>query len=327
MMLLRPLRGGMTPLLNMRKQHTIDREVWGKGVGLHSGSEVNMVLKPAPPDFGVRFRRTDVETSPLIPARYSNVADTFHATTIAVKGASVSTIEHLMAAIVGKNIDNVLVEVDGPEVPIFDGSASHYLELLNCAGLRTQEAPRRRITLARPITVREGDAYIRVTPASELRIRYAIDFPHPLVGRQEMTWVFDETAFSRDIAGARTFGFLRDLEMLRHAGLARGGSLENAIVFDESQVLNTGGFRYANECVRHKILDFLGDLSLMGMPVVGQFDLYKAGHSLHGKLVRELMTHPDSVAVSVPASIPTRIPSPLFPYFPDHLGNLASSIG
>jgi UDP-3-O-[3-hydroxymyristoyl] N-acetylglucosamine deacetylase len=311
----------------MRKQHTIEREVWARGVGLHSGKEINMVLKPASPNFGVRFRRTDIAARPLIPARFSNVADTFHATTIAVKGATVSTIEHLMAAIVGKNIDNVLVEVDGPEVPIFDGSASHYVDLLNRAGTRVQDAARRGISIARAILVQEGDAYIRVTPSPELRIRYIIDFPHPLVGRQEKSWVFDEAAFSRDIAGARTFGFLRDIEMLQNAGLARGGSLDNAIVFDERQVMNPEGFRYADECVRHKILDFLGDLSLMGMPVAGQFELYKAGHSLHGKLVRQLMTQPESVAISTPAPTAGTVVTPIFSRFPKHMGNLVPSVG
>lgn len=300
------------------RQHTIKREVWCKGIGLHSGTSVSMRLKPAPPNYGLRFCRADIPDSPVINAHHHQVIDTLFATTIGFDGVVISTIEHLMAAFLGCRIDNVLVELDGPEVPIFDGSAAAYLKLLARAGSREQAAPRQYLKVETPLLVKEGDAFIKATPADCFRVHYSIDFSHPLVGRQEISWCFSETSFAREIARARTFGFFRDVQKLQGMGLARGGSLDNAIVFDDRGILNNDGFRYNDECVRHKVLDFMGDLALAGMPLLGNFQAYKAGHSLHNRFLRQLITSPESYAVVSSSSlIPAFFRSPTFPIFPE----------
>jgi UDP-3-O-[3-hydroxymyristoyl] N-acetylglucosamine deacetylase len=290
--------------LGLINQHTVRREVQCSGVGLHSGVRVWMRLKPAPPSFGVRFLRLDARNHKAIIAHYHQVVDTFLATSIGIDGVSVSTIEHLMAALMGCGIDNVLVELDGPEVPIFDGSAAPYLDLIQRAGRREQNAPRQWLRIERPFTVREGDAYIIASPSHTFRVRYTIDFPHPLVGTQQLTWSFDEGTFARDIARARTFGFLRDVQKLKSMGMARGGSLTNAIVFDDYGVLNGDGFRYADECVRHKILDFVGDLALAGTSLLGSFEAYKAGHSLHNRFLKKLIGKAGSYSLLTPRYTP-----------------------
>ena len=279
------------------KQHTLGCEVCGEGIGLHSGARVTMRLKPARSNYGIRFRRMDMASRPYISAHQHQVSDTLLATSLGCDGASVSTVEHLMAAFLGSSIDNVLVELNGPEVPIFDGSATPYLKLLQRAGIQEQQAPRQCLKIQRPLLVQDGDAYIKAIPADSFGVRYVIDFPHPLVGRQEFTWNFSESAFAGEIAKARTFGFLKDVQKLKRMGMARGGSLDNAIVFDDHGLLNRDGFRYADECVRHKILDFLGDLALVGMPLVGHFEAYKAGHALHNRFLRQLITKSESYAI------------------------------
>lgn len=267
-----------------------------------------MRLKPAPPDFGVRFRRMDLGGQPVVVAHHNQVVDTFLATTIGYKGAVVSTIEHLMAALFGYGVDNVVVELDGPEVPILDGSAAPFLEVLRQAGLEEQNAIRKCMVIERPLVVKDGDAYIKASPADHFHVRYAIDFPHPLVGKQEISWSFDEPAFAREIAKARTFGFLKDVQKLQSLGLAQGGSLANAVVFDDSGLLNKDGFRYGDECVRHKVLDFVGDLALAGMPIRGSFEVRKAGHALHNALLKQLSTKPGYWALSSAS----RAPMPFF---------------
>ncbi|MGA7878265.1 MAG: UDP-3-O-acyl-N-acetylglucosamine deacetylase [Desulfoferrobacter sp.] len=301
------------------RQHTIKREVWCRGVGLHSGTKVSMKLKPAPPNYGYRFCRVDIPDYPIITAHHHQVVDTLFATTIGFNGVVVSTVEHLLATFFGSRIDNVIVELDGPEVPIFDGSAATYLQLLERAGLQEQSAPRNYLKIERPILVKEGDSFIKASPADCFRVHYLIDFSHPLVGRQEYSWSFSEKSFAREIAKARTFGFFKDVQKLQGMGLARGGSLDNAIVFDEHRILNNDGFRYNNECVRHKILDFMGDLALAGMPLVGHFQAYKAGHALHNRFLRQLVTTPNNYAVlNFAAPIPTTyLRSPSFPIFPE----------
>jgi UDP-3-O-[3-hydroxymyristoyl] N-acetylglucosamine deacetylase len=300
------------------RQHTINKEVWCRGVGLHSGARVSMKLKPAPINSGLQFCRTDMADRPVIVAGHQRVVDTLFATTIGFDGVVVSTVEHLLAAFLGFGVDNVLVELDGPEVPIFDGSAATYLKLLSRAGLREQPAPRQYLRVERTIQVKEGDAFIKVSPADCFRVHYLIDFSHPLVGRQEFSWCFNETSFAREIARARTFGFFKDVQKLQNMGLARGGSLDNAIVFDERGILNNDGFRYNNECVRHKILDFIGDLALAGMPLLGHFQAYKAGHALHNRFLRQLITSPETYAIlSSTLLIPTVLRSPSFPIFSD----------
>ena len=289
------------------KQRTVMREVRCEGVGLHSGARVSMRLKPAAPDTGIRFRRMDVCDRPVIQANHNRVVDTFLATSIGFDGVVVATIEHLMAALMGRGVDNVLIELDGPEVPIFDGSAAPYLKVLQEAGIREQDVPRRHLRIDRPVLVMDGDAYIRATPSDRFRVRYTIDFPHPLVGRQEHSWSFSEHSFDRDISKARTFGFLKDVEKLQSMGLARGGSLANAVVFDERSVLNQEGFRYSNECVRHKILDFIGDLALAGMPPQGSFEVYKAGHALHSRFLKKLMANPATCSTATSYDAPVQI--------------------
>jgi UDP-3-O-[3-hydroxymyristoyl] N-acetylglucosamine deacetylase len=274
-------------------QQTIKREVVCVGVGLHTGQEVHMRLRPAPPDFGIRFCRIDLPGRPVIAARFDQVVQTDFATTLGLNGVTISTTEHLLAAFLGSRIDNAMVELDAAEVPIFDGSAVPYLALIKDAGIAEQHIPRDFLKVSRPLEVRDGEAFIKVSPAEQLQITYTIDYPHPLLGRQTSRWRFTKTSFEAEIAGARTFGFLKDLDQLQAMGLARGGSLANAIVFDEDHLLNHGGFRFGDECVRHKILDLMGDLALVGRPVLAHFEAYKAGHTLHNRLVRQLLAAPE----------------------------------
>ncbi len=246
----------------------------------------------------------DLRDRPVVPAHHSHIVDTFLATTIGHNGVVVSTVEHLMAALVGFGVDNVMVELDGPEVPILDGSAAPFIEVLREAGLKEQNAPRKCLTLAKPVQVRDGDAYIKASPSRHFHVRYTIDFPHPMVGRQELSWSFDESAFAQDIAKARTFGFLKDVQKLQSLGLAQGGSLANAIVFDDRGMLNKDGFRYEDECVRHKVLDFIGDLALAGVPVRGSFEVRKAGHALHNSFLKQLTHNQGTFAIQSAAYVP-----------------------
>lgn len=274
-------------------QQTLKHDVSCVGVGLHTGKQVRMRLRPAPPDAGIRFCRVDLPHKPVIAARFDQVVQTVFATTLGFNGVTISTTEHLLAALFGSGIDNAMVELDAPEVPIFDGSAAPYLDLIRVAGMAMQQPPRRYLKVAHPLEVRDGEAFIRVSPADQLQITYTIDYPHPLLGRQTARWRFSNGSFEREIAGARTFGFLKDLDQLQSMGLARGGSLANAIVFDDQHLLNHDGFRFGDECVRHKILDLMGDLSLIGRPVLAHFEAHKAGHTLHNRLVRQLLAMPE----------------------------------
>ncbi len=306
------------------KQHTLKKEVRCEGTGLHSGLDIALRLKPAPENFGVRFRRLDLPERPTVVARYDEVTDTSLATTIGSNGATVSTIEHLMAAFVGMGVDNVLVELTGPEVPILDGSAAGYFKLIQKSGLKKQGAYRHYFKVERPFTVREGDAFIKAIPSDQFEVCYTIEFPHPLIGRQEFSWCFEKSAFARDIAKARTFGFLKDVQQLQRMGLARGGSLENAIVFDDRGLLNDEGFRYPDECVRHKVLDFMGDVALAGKPLLGRFEVHKAGHKLHNQFLETLMNRKDFCSLVVPMPY---IP-PVFQHhnpLPSFVGNFALS--
>jgi UDP-3-O-[3-hydroxymyristoyl] N-acetylglucosamine deacetylase len=300
-----------------QKQHTIRREVRCEGMGLHSGASIALKLKPAPPNYGIRFRRTDLPDRPVVSARYNEVADTSLATTIGSNGASISTVEHLMATLAGLGIDNALVEVNGPEVPIFDGSAASYFRLLQKAGLKRQNAFRQYYKVEEPLTITDGDAYLKAEPSDQFQVSYIIDFPHPLIGKQEFTWHYNKATFGRDIAKARTFGFLKDVQKLQSLGLAQGGSLSNAVVFDELEVLNHEGFRYPDECVRHKVLDFIGDLALAGRPVIGAFEVYKAGHRLHNLFLEALMMRKGCCTLVAPQRVTAFIPPPPMPSFLD----------
>jgi len=286
------------------KQHTIGQSVWCSGVALHCGLKVALVLRPAPVGHGIKFVRTDIPESPSICANYSNVVNTIQATTIGSAGVAIATVEHLMAALYGCGVDNVLVELSGPEAPIFDGSAAPYVNLIRKASIVEQDGVRKYLSIQKALTVSEGDSFIKATPSEQFQVRYVIDYPHPCVGKQAYSWALKNGSFGREIAKARTFGFLKDVLKLQKMGLIQGGSLSNAVVFDDHALLNADGFRYSDECVRHKILDFVGDLALTGLPVLGKFEVQKAGHSLHSRFLKELMNGGGYAARS-PVPIPS----------------------
>ncbi|KPV39494.1 UDP-3-O-(3-hydroxymyristoyl) glucosamine N-acyltransferase [Thiohalorhabdus denitrificans] len=279
----------------MVAQRTLRNSIQGTGIGLHSGEKVAVTLHPAPEDTGIVFRRADLPECPEIPAWVENVVETTLCTTLGVNGIRVATVEHLMAAFAGLGIDNAYVDLDGAEVPIMDGSAAPFVFLLQCAGVREQEAAKRFIRIKRRIQVSDEDRKVSFEPCNALRIHFQIDFDHPLMrDNNEVELDFSETAFTREISRARTFGFARDVERLQEQGVALGGNLDNAIVVDDHRLLNEEGLRYHDEFVRHKVLDSIGDLYLMGHPVLGCFRGYKSGHALNNRLLRALLA--DSTA-------------------------------
>ncbi len=273
-----------------------------------------MTLHPAPANRGVVFRRTDLAGAPIIEARPSHVVDTQNATTIAKNGVAVRTIEHLMSALAGMGVDNVQVDLTGPEVPILDGSAAPFVELLRQAGLRRQFAPKTFLKVRQPITVDLGTRSLRIVPSQRLKVIYTMCFDHPLLGEQTVAMEVGRERYVRDIAPSRTYGFLRDLDTLMRLGLAKGGSLENALVIGEEGVLN-GPLHFPDELVRHKILDLLGDLYLLGKPLVGTIIAQGAGHRLHLQLVHRIQEHlgmnPEPFSLS--AGAVEQWVSPLFP--------------
>jgi UDP-3-O-[3-hydroxymyristoyl] N-acetylglucosamine deacetylase len=271
------------------KQRTLKEPVGCTGLGLHSGEKVKINIKPAPSGTGIRFLRTDLSGHSFIDARFDNVFDTTLATSIGTKGCRVSTIEHLMAAFYGLGIDNAQVELDGPEVPIMDGSSAPFVYLLKSAGIEEQKEPKRFIVVKKAFKLDDGQRSIRVVPSNELKISYMIDFQHPMLRNQEYELSFSGGDFIREISRARTFGFLKDVQTLKENGFAKGGSLDNAVVIDDFRILNEDGLRYEDEFVRHKILDFIGDLSLSQSPVIGHFIVKKSGHFLNQKMLTNLM--------------------------------------
>jgi len=271
------------------KQRTLKKEVECTGIGLHSGEKSTIVLKPAPPNTGIQFCRTDLPARPTVRAQFDQVADTMLATTIGLNGCKIGTIEHLMAAFYGLGVDNAHIEVDGPEVPIMDGSSAPFVYLIDSAGIREQKAAKKFLVIKKRFELKDGNRSVSITPSKELKISYLIDFDHPLVRRQEYRLRFSGREFVREISTARTFGFLKDIQMLKDNGLARGGSLDNAIVLDDFKILNEDGLRFKDEFVRHKILDFIGDLSIIGHPVIGHFVVKKSGHFLNHQMFKSLM--------------------------------------
>jgi UDP-3-O-[3-hydroxymyristoyl] N-acetylglucosamine deacetylase len=249
-----------------------------------------MVLCPAPPDTGIVF----LADGKRIKAVCDNVGDTTYATTLQDGATRIRTVEHLLAALAGLSIDNAYVELDGPEVPIMDGSAWPFIEAVREAGITVQGSARRYLKIIKPVTVHDGDKSATLLPSPVSRITYRIDFDHPAISDQSFSMDVEPSTFTEELAGARTFGFMRDVEMLQKAGLARGGSLENAVVMDDEHILNEEGLRYHNEFVRHKMLDAVGDLSLVGMPIIGHLVADKSGHWLNHRLVLEVLSHPDS---------------------------------
>ena len=272
----------------MRLQNTIKNEIHVSGLGLHTGRVINMKLMPAPRDTGVVFIRTD-KGNVRIKAHVCFVSDTTFATTLASEGVKVGTVEHLLAALAGLHIDNVFVEIDGPEVPIMDGSSLPYISKILEAGIAKQAKTVNFIRILEPIAVTEGQCQIAVTPYEGTRITYRVFYTHPAFGEQKMGIDITTMNFINELAPARTFGFLRDIDMLKSKGLARGGSLENAIVLGDKEVINGGELRFKDEFVRHKILDAVGDMSLIGLPIYGHIIANKSGHTLHVKLLRKIL--------------------------------------
>jgi UDP-3-O-[3-hydroxymyristoyl] N-acetylglucosamine deacetylase len=271
-------------------QTTLKNPVICSGVGLHTGLPAHLTMRPAVPDTGIVFIRRDVEKKVRIRAHIDNVVDATLATTIAQEGVKVSTVEHLMAAFAGVGVDNAEVELDAPEVPIMDGSSGPFNALLKNAGVRVQDRSKKFIIVRHPVTVTEGDRQATFLPSNDFKLSYTIDFRHPLISNQFYLIQISNGNFEREICRARTFGFLREYETLKSKGFARGGSLENAVVVGDSGVLNEGGLRFADEFVRHKILDSIGDLWLMGAQVIGHFIGYKSGHTLNHKLIHKLLS-------------------------------------
>ncbi len=289
-------------------QQTIRRTVYAQGIGLHTGKAVDLALHPAPAGSGIRFLRADLVDSDPIVARASSILDTRMATTISNGEAFVSTTEHLLAALYAYGIDNALVEVSGPEVPVFDGSASRFVDLIREAGIRTLTAPRTYLVPTETIEIHEGDKWIRLEPDSTgFAVDCTIDFSHPAIGNQQFQTHVDAESFSFGVAGARTFGFLREVEALQAAGLGLGGGLENAIILDDSRVVNSEGLRFHNEFVRHKSLDLIGDMALAGFQILGKVTSYKSGHALNALLTQHLLAHPEVWQRFTPA-----VPEPIF---------------
>lgn len=293
----------------MQFQQTIKRSVACHGIGIHSGRPAHLVMHPAPANSGVNFIRTDLPGAPVIPARSSRVVDSSLATTLGSDRAYVSTVEHLLAALAGLKIDNVRVELSGPELPILDGSAAPFTALLQKAGTRTLRWPRAFFQMTKPLEISDGDKFIGIEPAPVSKLTYSIDFPHPAIGRQHFTFQVGAKAFCRDIAPARTFGFLQDVQKLQANGQALGGSLENAIVLDAAGVINPEGLRFPDEFVRHKILDLMGDLALLGWPILGHIRVSKGSHALHQQFMQTLLDQQEAWRLYIPETQPAWRPT------------------
>ncbi len=273
-------------------QHTVRRSVSCTGIGLHSGRKVTLSLRPAAAGSGIRFRRADLD-GVEIPATVDNVDRLHYATGLSRNAETVRTVEHLLAALVGLGVDNVVVDLDQPEVPIMDGSAASFVYLLHEAGLRRLSAPRRYLKVFRPVSLSRGDKRIALYPSDHFKVTYSISFDHPLLRHMTRTLTVTETSFVDEIAPARTFGFLKEVETLRRKGLALGGSLENAVVLGDTGILNSR-LRFEDEFVRHKILDAIGDLALVGYPVIGHLVAHRGGHELHTAFAAKILAAPDA---------------------------------
>jgi UDP-3-O-[3-hydroxymyristoyl] N-acetylglucosamine deacetylase len=273
------------------KQRTLKSMIRATGVGLHTGTKVYMTLRPAAAHTGIVFRRTDLTPQVEIKGEPYSVGDTRLSSCLEKDNARVFTVEHLMSALAGLGIDNAYVDLSAPEVPIMDGSAGPFVFLLQSAGIEEQNAPKQFVRILKPVEVKEGDKWVRFEPYSGFKLTMGIDFAHPVFdkARQSVTVDFSTTSYIKEVSRARTFGFMQDVETLRAQGLALGGSLDNAIVLDEYRVLNTDGLRYEDEFVKHKVLDAIGDLYLLGHPLIGAFSGHKSGHALNNRLLRRLL--------------------------------------
>lgn len=280
----------------MIRQRTLKNVIRATGVGLHTGEKIYLTLRPAPVDAGIVFRRVDLDPVIEIPARAENVGDTRLSTTLIQDGVRISTVEHLLSAMAGLGIDNAVIDLSAPEVPIMDGSAGPFVFLLQSAGVQEQEAPKRFIRIKRAVKVEDGDKWAKFEPFDGFKVSFSIDFDHPVFhGRAKQATIdFSTTSFVKEVSRARTFGFMRDIEALRANNLALGGSMENAVVVDDYRILNDDGLRYEDEFVKHKVLDAIGDLYLLGRSLIGAFSGHKSGHALNNQLLRALMAQQDA---------------------------------
>jgi UDP-3-O-[3-hydroxymyristoyl] N-acetylglucosamine deacetylase len=280
----------------MLRQRTLKSLTQVTGVGLHTGQKIRMVLRPAQPETGIVFRRIDLEPVSDIRASAEAVGETRLSSCLVQGAARVYTVEHLMSALSGLGVDNVFVDLDGPEVPIMDGSAAPFAFLIQAAGIEEQAAPKRFIRIRKRVEVADGDKWARLDPFNGYKLSFSIVFNHPVIEKsnQSVTVDFAHTSYLKEIARARTFGFMQDVEQLREDGLALGGGLDNAVVLDEYRVLNAEGLRFGDEFIRHKVLDAIGDLYLLGNPLLGAFSAHKSGHALNNRLLRELIGQPDA---------------------------------
>lgn len=280
----------------MIKQRTPKKVIQATGVGLHSGEKVLLTLRPAPVNTGIIFRRVDLSPVVEIPASYEYVGDTMLCTTLHHQDVKIATVEHLLSALAGLGIDNAYIDVNGPELPIMDGSAAPFVFLIQSAGIREQNAAKKYIRILKPIRVEDNGKYVQFLPHNGYKISFTIDFDHPVFNERPQTVSFDfsGTSYVKQVCRARTFGFLSDYEKLREFDLAKGGSLDNAIVVDNYRILNEDGLRFDSEFVTHKVLDAIGDLYLLGSSLIGAFEGYKSGHELNNRLLRELMVRQDA---------------------------------
>lgn len=278
----------------MLNQRTLKNTIRATGVGLHTGRQILMTLKPGAPDSGIVFRRTDLPTAVEVEARAEHVGETQLGTTLIKGDVRVATVEHLLSAFAGLGVDNALVEVSGAEVPIMDGSAGPFVFLLQSAGIEEQDAAKRFVRIRKSVEVHDGDKWARFDPFDGFKVNFELEFDHPIFRKraQRASMDFSTTSFLREVSRARTFGFMRDIEMLRSRNLALGGTLDNAIVLDDAGIVNADGLRYEDEFVKHKILDAIGDLYLLGHSLIGEFSGFKSGHGLNNRLLRALVADP-----------------------------------
>ncbi len=283
-------------IVSSYRQRTLKNQITATGVGLHTGQKVYLTLKPGPVNYGIVFRRTDLETPVEIKAHPDSVGDTSLSTGLVKDGVRISTVEHLLSALAGLGIDNACVDVSAPEVPIMDGSAAPFVFLIQSAGITEQNAPKRFLRIKRTVRVEDGDKWARFDPYEGFKVAFSIDFDHPVFKRscRRAELDFSSTSFLKEVSRARTFGFMRDIERLHERRLALGGSLDNAIVLDDYRVINEDGLRYEDEFVKHKILDAIGDLYLLGHSLIGTFSGHKSGHALNNRLLRILLAEADS---------------------------------
>lgn len=279
-------------------QRTLAKQVSVTGIGLHSGKKVKLTLLPAPTDFGIQFQRTDIPRAPKLKADAQIVGATENNTTLGLDRNQIHTVEHLLSVLYGLCIDNLLCEIDGPEVPIMDGSSSSFVFLLKEAGIVKQAKDKKFMIILETIECAQGDKWAKISPSTQFEIDSTIIFPHPIIGEQRKLFRFSSNDYIKEISRARTFGLLSSVEGLKRKGLIKGGSLDNAVVLDDYKVMNPEGLRFANEFVRHKILDTIGDMALLGPhPIIGKITTYKSGHNIHNQLCRKLLNSPNSFQI------------------------------